>query len=62
MIITGNDLDEIPRLQRKLAIEFGKKSLGGLKYFLGIEGARSNHGIFIFNKNMFLIYYPMWDF
>ena len=41
MIITGNDLEEILRLQKQLAIEFEMKKLGGLKYFMGIEVARS---------------------
>ena len=41
MIITGKDLEEILRLQKQLAIEFEMKILGGLKYFMGIEVARS---------------------
>ena len=42
MIITGNDDEEITDLQKHLASEFEMKNLGGLKYFLGIEVARSN--------------------
>ncbi|CAL2254674.1 unnamed protein product [Prunus armeniaca] len=34
-------------LQKYLASEFEMKSLGDLKYFLGIEVARSKHGIFL---------------
>ena len=41
MIITGNDDEEIIDLQKNLANEFKMKNLGGLKYFLGIEVARS---------------------
>ena len=41
MIITGNDDEEIIDLQKHLANEFEMKNLGGLKYFLGIEVARS---------------------
>jgi hypothetical protein len=41
MIITGNNSEEISRLQQQLATEFEMKNLGGLKYFLGIEVARS---------------------
>jgi len=47
MIITGDDVVEISRLQKQLATEFEMKSLGGLKYFLGIEVARSKQGIFL---------------
>lgn len=45
MIITGNDEKEITNLQKYLATEFEMKNLGGLKYFLGIEVARSSQGI-----------------
>ena len=41
MIITGNDDKEIIDLEKHLANEFEMKNLGGLKYFLGIEVARS---------------------
>ena len=41
MIVTGDDREEISRLKDYLAIEFEMKDLGGLKYFLGIEVARS---------------------
>ena len=41
MIITGDDVEEISRLQEQLSTEFKMKNLGGLKYFLGIEVARS---------------------
>jgi hypothetical protein len=41
MIITGDDMEEISQLQKQLATEFEMKNLGGLKYFLGIEVARS---------------------
>jgi hypothetical protein len=45
MIITGDDMEEISRLQEQLATEFEMKNLGGLKYFLGIEVARTKQGI-----------------
>ena len=47
MIITRDDSGEIARLQRRLATKFKMKNLGGLKYFLGIEVARSKRGIFL---------------
>ncbi|XP_019054887.1 PREDICTED: uncharacterized protein LOC109115373 [Nelumbo nucifera] len=47
MIITGNDSGEIATLQKQLTTEFEMKNLGGLKYFLGIEVARSREGIFL---------------
>ncbi|KAI5311810.1 hypothetical protein L3X38_040983 [Prunus dulcis] len=46
MIITRNDKHKVNRLQDYLATEFEMKNLGGLKYFLGIEVARSQRGIF----------------
>ena len=46
MIVTGNDHEEKEALQIHLAQEFEMKSLGHLKYFLGIEVSRSKEGIF----------------
>ena len=45
MMVIGDDGVEIKELQEYLAKEFEKKDLGQLKYFLGIEGARSKQGI-----------------
>ena len=53
MIIIGNDQDEISSLQQYLTSEFKMKQLGNLKYFLGIEEARSKHGIFLCRKAFF---------
>ena len=50
MVVTGNDVEEIQRLQYYLAKEFEMKDLVILKYFLGIEVARSKHGIFLSQK------------
>lgn len=36
MVITGNNVEEISDLKRKLFLEFDIKDLGNLKYFLGI--------------------------
>ena len=54
MIITGNDEEEITRLQKELATEFEMKNLGGLKYFLGIEVSRSKQGIFLSQRKYVL--------
>ncbi|GKA34368.1 putative RNA-directed DNA polymerase [Tanacetum coccineum] len=45
MVVTGNDKEEMVKLQRVLSTEFELKDLGSLKYFLGIEVARSKQGI-----------------
>ncbi|KAK8945162.1 hypothetical protein KSP39_PZI008022 [Platanthera zijinensis] len=47
IVITGDDHEEIQNLKQKLAREFEVKDLGKLKYFLGIEVARSKQGIFL---------------
>ena len=46
MIVTGNNPGEQKALPNCLAQEFEMKSLGHLKYFLGIEVSRSKEGIF----------------
>ncbi|GKE32503.1 putative RNA-directed DNA polymerase, partial [Tanacetum coccineum] len=45
MVVTGNYTEEMTNLQTILATEFELKDLGHLKYFLGIEVARSKSGI-----------------
>ena len=45
MVVTGNDEDEMKKLKDVLDAEFELKDLGNLKYFLGIEVARSSRGI-----------------
>ena len=45
MILTGDDSKEMRTLQEYLSAEFEMKDLGQLKYFLGIEVARSKQGI-----------------
>ena len=45
IIITGDDVEEIERLKGNLNKTFEVKDLGKLKYFLGIEVARSSKGI-----------------
>ncbi|CAL9027549.1 unnamed protein product [Prunus brigantina] len=47
MIITGNNEDAIVCLKRFLHTKFRIKDLGPLKYFLGVEVARSKDGISI---------------
>ncbi|CAL8152107.1 unnamed protein product [Prunus armeniaca] len=47
IIVTGNDTEAQLKLQKYLSQEFEMKDLGDLKYFLGIEVARSKIGIFL---------------
>lgn len=54
IIITGDDVEEMSQLQKQLATEFEMKNLGGLKYFLGIEVARSKQGIFLCQRKYIL--------
>src|SRR4051812_41320339 len=44
IVITGDDVEEIQRLKKRLEEEFEVKNLGHLKYFVGIEIARSPRG------------------
>ena len=45
VILAGNNLQEIEETKRFLSQQFKLKDLGQLKYFLGIEVARSKNGI-----------------
>ena len=54
MVITGNNVEEISDLKRKLFLEFEMKDLGNLKYFLEIEVYRSKQEIFINQKKYIL--------
>jgi hypothetical protein len=54
MIITWDDMEEISRLQEQLTTEFEMKNLGELKYFLGIEVARTKQGISLSQKRFVL--------
>eukprot|EP00261_Vitis_vinifera_P033077 XP_019074320.1 PREDICTED: uncharacterized protein LOC109122264 [Vitis vinifera] len=47
IILPGDDLIEMDRLKRSLATKFEIKDLGSLKYFLGMEVARSKKGIVV---------------
>ena len=47
MVIAGDDIEEIKGYKTKLQVEFKVKELDTLKYFLGMEIARSKQGIFI---------------
>ena len=45
--MTGDDIEELGRLKKKLVAAFEIKDLGTLKYFLGMEFARFKEGIFV---------------
>ena len=47
IILTEDDIEELERLKNELAATFEIKDLGTLKYFLGMEFARSKEGIFV---------------
>ncbi|XP_075492446.1 uncharacterized protein LOC142530498 [Primulina tabacum] len=54
LIITGNNTDSIAQLKTKLQHKFPIKDLGSLKYFLGIEMAASNKGLFL-NQRKYIL-------
>lgn len=47
IVLIWSDHCELEALKKKLAEEFEIKDLGSLKYFLGMEFARSKEGIFV---------------
>jgi len=54
IVLTDNDDGEMQNLKHRFANEFEIKDLGTLKYFLGIEVARSKHGVFISQRKFIL--------
>ena len=54
IILNGDDLSEMDRLKKGFAFEFEIKDLGSLKYFLGMEVARSNQGIMVSQRKYIL--------
>ena len=54
IILTGNDTEEITRIKMALNKEFEVKDLGNLKYFLGMEVARSREGIYVSQRKYIL--------
>ena len=54
IILTGNDLKEMEKLKMKLATEFEVKDLGEMRYFLGMEIARSKEGIAVSQRKYIL--------
>ena len=54
IVVTMNDIEEVSHLKTCLTKEFEMKDLGPLRYFLGIEVARSNKDIFISQRKYIL--------
>ncbi|XP_016173321.1 uncharacterized protein LOC107615806 [Arachis ipaensis] len=50
LVLTGNEIGEINSIKQDLDDKFKIKDLGDLKYFLGMEVARSNSGIHIYQR------------
>ncbi|RVW83047.1 Retrovirus-related Pol polyprotein from transposon RE1 [Vitis vinifera] len=54
IILSGNDMEELRKLKKYLSEEFEVKDLGNLKYFLGMEVARSRKGIVVSQRKYIL--------
>lgn len=53
-MLTGNNVDEVSRLKQLLSKEFEIKDLGHLRYFLGMEVARSTEGVSVSQRKYVL--------
>ena len=54
IILTCDDVGELKVLKKFLARKFEIKDLGALRYFFGMEFARSKKGIFVSQRNYVL--------
>ena len=54
IILTGDHVDEISRIKVALGKKCEVKDLGDLKYFLGMQVARSKKGIYVSQRKYIL--------
>lgn len=54
MILAGDDMIGVERLEKSLALEIEIKDLGPLRYFLSLEIARSRQGIVVSQQKYIL--------
>ncbi|XP_072056243.1 uncharacterized protein [Arachis hypogaea] len=54
LVLTGDDLNEINSVKDVLHERFRIKDMGDLKYFFGLEGARSKAGIALYQRKYIL--------
>ena len=54
ILLTGNNLDCVNSLKKLLDDRFGLKDVGSLRYFLGLEVARTDAGIDLTQRKMHL--------
>ncbi|CAJ2656182.1 unnamed protein product [Trifolium pratense] len=54
IVLTGDNIVEMARVKEKLALDFEIKDLGSMRYFLGMEVARSKDGIVVSQQKYIL--------
>ena len=54
ILLTGNNLDCVNSLKKLRDDRFGLKDIGSLRYFLGLEVARTDAGIDLTQRKMHL--------